>query len=78
MWRDRTRAWLRVQRIFQDFEALRRQGVNPHNGELNGMLRLVVADPATTLRSLADCGQAALGGREAHRPAALHQSAQIC
>ena len=22
----------RVQRIFQDFEALRKQGVNPHNG----------------------------------------------
>jgi phosphate starvation-inducible protein PhoH and related proteins len=44
----------RVKRIFQDFEALRRQGVNPHNGELNGMLRLVVADPATTLRSLVD------------------------
>jgi phosphate starvation-inducible PhoH-like protein len=37
----------RVQRIFQDFEALRRAGVNPHNGELNGMLRLLVADPAT-------------------------------
>ena len=47
----------RVQRIFQDFEALRRQGINPHNGELNGMLRLVVADPATTLRSLADAGK---------------------
>ena len=30
----------RVQRIFQDFEALRRQGINLHNGELNGMLRL--------------------------------------
>ena len=47
----------RVQRIFQDFETLRRQGVNPYNGELNGMLRLVVADPATTLRSLADSGK---------------------
>jgi phosphate starvation-inducible PhoH-like protein len=47
----------RVQRIFQDFEALRRQGINPHNGELNGMLRLVVADPATTLRSVADAGK---------------------
>ncbi len=47
----------RVQRIFQDFEALRRQGINPHNGELNGMLRLVVADPATTLRSIADAGK---------------------
>src|SRR5271165_612623 len=48
---------VRVQRIFQDFEAMRRQGINPHNGELNGMLRLVVADPATTLRSLADAGK---------------------
>ena len=47
----------RVQRIFADFEAMRRQGVNPHNGELNGMLRLVVADPATTLRGLADSGK---------------------
>jgi len=34
------------------------------------MLRLVVADPATTLRSLADSGQAALGGRQAYRAAA--------
>ena len=44
----------RVKGVFHDFEALRRQGVNPHNGELNGMLRLVVADPATTLRSLVE------------------------
>ena len=47
----------RVQRVFQDFEALRRQGIHPHNGELNGMLRLVVADPEVTLRSLADAGK---------------------
>ena len=26
----------RVRHIFEDFEALRRQGVHPHNGELNG------------------------------------------
>ena len=35
----------RVRGIFQDFESLRRQGIHPHNGELNGMLRLVVAEP---------------------------------
>ncbi len=52
----------RVRRIFDDFEALRRQGINPHNGELNGMLRLVVADPAVTLRSLADAGKARSAG----------------
>ena len=64
----------RVQRIFQDFEALRRQGVNPHNGELNGMLRLVVADPATTLRSLADAGkQRSAGVKRTVQPRSINQ-----
>jgi phosphate starvation-inducible protein PhoH and related proteins len=64
----------RVQRIFQDFEALRRQGINPHNGELNGMLRLVVADPATTLRSLADSGkQRSAGVKRLVQPRSINQ-----
>jgi phosphate starvation-inducible PhoH-like protein len=64
----------RVQRIFQDFEALRKQGVNPHNGELNGMLRLVVADPATTLRSLADSGkQRSAGVKRTVQPRSINQ-----
>ena len=64
----------RVQRIFQDFEALRRQGVNPHNGELNGLLRLVVADPATTLRSLADSGkQRSAGVKRTVQPRSINQ-----
>ena len=64
----------RVQRIFQDFEALRRQGINPHNGELNGMLRLVVADPATTLRSLADSGkQRSAGVKRTVQPRSINQ-----
>ncbi|HEV2215868.1 MAG TPA: PhoH family protein, partial [Terracidiphilus sp.] len=64
----------RVQRIFQDFEALRRQGIHPHNGELNGMLRLVVADPATTLRSLADSGkQRSAGVKRAVQPRSVNQ-----
>ena len=68
----------RVQRIFQDFEALRRQGVNPHNGELNGMLRLVVADPATTLRSLADSGkQRSVGIKRTVQPRSLNQRRYI-
>ena len=68
----------RVQRIFQDFEALRRQGINPHNGELNGMLRLVVADPATTLRSLADSGKQRSAGVKRTVQPRSHQSAQVC
>jgi len=64
----------KVQRIFQDFEALRRQGINPHNGELNGMLRLVVADPATTLRSLADSGkQRSAGIKRVVQPRSINQ-----
>src|SRR4051812_12843507 len=64
----------RVQRIFQDFEALRRQGVNPHNGELNGMLRLVVADAAITLRSLVDSGKArSAGTKRTVQPRSINQ-----
>jgi phosphate starvation-inducible PhoH-like protein len=64
----------RVQRIFQDFEALRKQGINPHNGELNGMLRLVVADAATTLRSLADSGkQRSAGVKRTVQPRSINQ-----
>jgi phosphate starvation-inducible PhoH-like protein len=64
----------RVKRIFEDFEALRRQGVNPHNGELNGMLRLVVADPATTLRSVAEAGrQRSAGVKRTVQPRSVNQ-----
>src|SRR6202048_3094513 len=47
----------RVIQIFSDFDALRKAGVNLYNGELNGMLKLVIADPAVTLRSLVDSGK---------------------
>ena len=68
----------RVQRIFQDFESLRRQGINPHNGELNGMLRLVVSDPAVTLRSLADSGKARSNGvKRTVQPRSLNQRKYI-
>jgi len=46
-----------VTRIFADFEALRRSGVTLQNGELKGMLRLVIADPEVTLKSLVDSGR---------------------
>jgi phosphate starvation-inducible PhoH-like protein len=47
----------RVEQVFLDFDQLRKSGINLHNGELNGMLKLVVADPAITLRSLVDAGR---------------------
>jgi phosphate starvation-inducible protein PhoH and related proteins len=64
----------RIQGIFQDFESLRRQGVHPHNGELNGMLRLVVADPNTTLKSVAEAGkQRSAGIKRIVQPRSLNQ-----
>ena len=64
----------RVQRIFEDFEALRRQGIHPHNGELNGMLRLVVADQATTLRAVAEAGkQRSVGIKRTVQPRSPNQ-----
>jgi len=43
-----------VKRIFADFEALRKAGIHPYNGELHSMLKLVVADPTVSLKGLAD------------------------
>jgi phosphate starvation-inducible PhoH-like protein len=65
---------VRIQRVFQDFETLRRQGIHPHNGELNGMLRLVVADPTATLRSVAEAGkQRSAGIKRIVQPRSLNQ-----
>ena len=64
----------RVHRIFSDFEALRRAGVSLHNGELNSMLRLVVADPSVTLRSLVETGrQRSVGVKRMVQPRSLNQ-----
>jgi phosphate starvation-inducible PhoH-like protein len=64
----------RVQRIFQDYEALRRQGILLQNGELNGMLRLVTADPSVSLRNLAESGkQRSAGIKRMVQPRSLNQ-----
>src|ERR1700753_1619035 len=47
----------RVEQGFTDFYSLRKLGVNLQNGELNGMLKLVVTDSAITLKSLVDTGR---------------------
>jgi len=64
----------RVRHIFEDYEILRRQGVNLHNGELNGMLKLVVADENTSLRSLSDTGkQRSVGIKRPVQPRSINQ-----
>ncbi len=47
----------RVAGIFADYDYLRKSGLTLQNGELKGMLKLVVADPAVTLRGLVDSGK---------------------
>ncbi|MBT9331168.1 PhoH family protein [Paracidobacterium acidisoli] len=64
----------RVERIFHDYEALRRSGVTLQNGELNGMLRLVVSDPSITLRSLGESGrQRSAGAKRMVQPRSINQ-----
>jgi len=64
----------RVERIFTDYEHLRRNGVNLQNGELYGMLKLVVADPAVTLRGLVESGkQRSAGIKRMVQPRSLNQ-----
>ncbi len=64
----------RVERIFHDYEALRRQGILLQNGELNGMLRLVTADPSVSLRNLAESGkQRSAGIKRMVQPRSLNQ-----
>src|SRR5580704_416683 len=64
----------RVERIFSDYEALRKAGVGLQNGELHGMLRLVVCDPTVSLRTLAETGkQRSAGIKRMVQPRSLNQ-----
>lgn len=64
----------RVEQIFADYEALRRAGVTLQNGELHGMLKLVVADKTITLRSLVESGkQRSTGIRRTVQPRSINQ-----
>ena len=64
----------RVESVFNDFDYLRKSGINLHNGELNGMLKLLVADPAITLRSLVEsCKQRSTGVKRMVQPRSPNQ-----
>jgi phosphate starvation-inducible PhoH-like protein len=44
----------RVEQVFADYETLLRSGHTFNNGDLNSMLRVLISDPNSTLRGLAD------------------------
>jgi len=47
----------RAEQIFADYDYLQRSGFTFNNGDLNSMLRVVMSDPKTTLRGLAETGR---------------------
>jgi phosphate starvation-inducible PhoH-like protein len=64
----------RVEQVFSDFDYLRAHGQQVFNGELTSMLRVLVADPAVTLRQLADAGkQRAVGNKRQVQPKSVNQ-----
>ena len=64
----------RVEKIFSDYEQLRKSGVTLQNGELHGMLKLVTADPNVTLKSLVESGkQRSAGIKRMVQPRSLNQ-----
>jgi len=67
--RDVTRA----EQVFSDYESLRRAGHTFNNGDLNSILRVLIADPKTTLRGLAEAGRQRSFGRRTVQPKSLNQ-----
>jgi phosphate starvation-inducible protein PhoH and related proteins len=64
----------RVEQVFNDFDYLRAHGQQVFNGELTGMLRVLVADPAVTLRQLAESGkQRSVGNKRQVQPKSVNQ-----
>ncbi len=47
----------RVERIFSDFDNLRRSGVQLAGPELNALVKLALSDPDTTLKQIVDSGR---------------------
>ena len=67
--RDVTRA----EQVFSDYEFLRRSGHTFNNGDLNSLLRVLIADPKATLRGLAEAGRQRSFGRRTVQPKSLNQ-----
>src|SRR5438045_9056522 len=47
----------RAEQVFADYDQLQRAGQPFNNGDLNSMLRVLVADPKTSLKGLAEAGR---------------------
>src|ERR1700751_588278 len=63
----------RGEQVFSDSEQLQRAGHVFNNGDLNSMLRVLVADPKVTLRGLAEAGRQRSFGRRTVQPKSPNQ-----
>ncbi len=63
----------RAEQLFSDFDHLQRSGFSFNNGDLNSMLRVVMADPKATLRGLAEAGRQRSFGRRTVQPKSVNQ-----
>src|SRR5260221_4681673 len=63
----------RAEQLFADDEHLRKTGHQSVNGDLGGMLRVVVADPNAPLRGLAEAGRQRSFGRRTVQPKSPNQ-----
>src|ERR1700682_2083933 len=63
----------RAEQVFGDSNPLQRSGHTSNNGDLNSMLRVLIADPKATLRGLADAGRQRSFGRRTVQPKSSNQ-----
>src|SRR5215475_10371860 len=63
----------RAEQVFSDYYQLQRAGHTFNNGDLNSMLRVLIADPKATLRGLAEAGRQRSFGRRTVQPKSLNQ-----
>ena len=63
----------RAEQVFADYDQLQRSGHVFNNGDLNSMLRVLVADPKVTLRGLTEAGRQRAFGRRTVQPKSLNQ-----
>src|SRR5467141_3765647 len=63
----------RAEQVFADYDHLQRSGHTFNNGDLGSMLRVLLADPRVTLRSLAEAGRQRAFGRRTVQPKSVNQ-----
>jgi phosphate starvation-inducible PhoH-like protein len=63
----------RAEQVFADYSYLLRSGHVFNNGDLNSMLRVLVADPKATLRGLTEAGRQRSFGRRTVQPKSVNQ-----